>query len=272
MSRESSRRPALLQSLLGCVFWELCLADVSDLLGEATMKWKESDGSAYPGIKEEGGFQRPEFSEEERYSKALPDSGEIRCDVCSIVAQNVAAAFLHAESFQSRPLKEHRVDEIIGDLCETGLDDYGVVKINDTFRFQGAGVIGGHQIYNVLTGGVWLARLKQSCKKSVGDFGDEELYVLHRRHVEVPPPGTAYKLRAQDFKDGVLNLMREFCMQEDAEEPDKSKKNKKQKKKRKRSAQDVIKSCSLDHFYFEPADFQGVLDAQSKDRQTKPEL
>lgn len=255
MSRECVRRPALLHCLFGCVFCGMFLGeagsplDMSDVIDQA---------------------KRPEFSEEERYSVALPDSGEIRCDVCSIVAQNFVAAFLHAESFQSRPLKEHRVDEIVVDLCKTGLDDYGVVKINDTFRFQGAGVIGGHHIHNVLTGGVWLARLKQSCRKTAGDFGDEELYVLHKRYVEAPPPGKAYKLLAQDFSGGVLKLMRDFCMQEDAVEKDRSKK--KSKKKRKRSAQDVIKSCSPDDFYFKAEDFQGVLDAQTKPRQTQQEL
>lgn len=135
------------------------------------------------------GIRGPQFSEEEHHSMAMPDSPELRCDACSIVALGMAGALLHAESMRGRPLKQHQVDSALEHVCEEGLREYEVTEIDGKARFDVPGAFKPKENAPIMksSGEIWSHRLKAACREVLGDLGEEELYLRLRRAVPTPP-------------------------------------------------------------------------------------
>mmetsp|Transcript_29423 Transcript_29423/g.80444 ORF Transcript_29423/g.80444 Transcript_29423/m.80444 type:complete len:243 (-) Transcript_29423:144-872(-) len=199
----------------------------------------------------------PRYTEEEQNSPVMPDSAELRCDACNIIAQGVAGAFLHAESLRGRPLKEFQVDAILAQVCESGLDKYEVTKVGGSLRFDVPGAFkaesGGHIMKS--TSAHWTLRLKQACLGIIGDIGEEVLYSKFRSHL--PKPSETGKVRVAVTSQVAEAFVRDVCLRPQGRRDGKGRK--------KAASQSMHGSCDGNPFFSE-AGWTEVLQLREKER------
>lgn len=179
-------------------------------------------------------FEFPKFSEEEEHSKAMPDSEELRCDACGILAQHWAGAFLHSEALKKRPLSELQYGAALEHVCkgEKSLEEYGVKQVDSKVRLSGHGAFGDAAAGVISGGGVWESRLRSACTSMIGDIGEEELY---EKFTKIVPALGKKQVTAEASKEGVEKFARAICVK---------KEEKGKKKKKRKSSQQIRNSCT----------------------------
>lgn len=198
-------------------------------------------------------FSMPQMSEEEKYSKAMPDSEELRCDACCAMAQNVAAALMKAEFARQRPLQETELDAALVHVCRS-LTDYGAKEVDGKIRFSGPGLVQAKKGGIMSGGGIWQSRIQGACRTFVGDDpGDEEIYEQFKRVVPGPIPGG---IRAE----GAEAFQREMCRRNPLEGGGGGRK----RRKAKRASKKVPGSCPENLLSFGLDGWKEVLAHQEK--------
>eukprot|EP00746_Dinoflagellata_sp_MGD_P162642 gnl/MRDRNA2_/MRDRNA2_90283_c0_seq1.p1 gnl/MRDRNA2_/MRDRNA2_90283_c0~~gnl/MRDRNA2_/MRDRNA2_90283_c0_seq1.p1 ORF type:complete len:266 (+),score=82.07 gnl/MRDRNA2_/MRDRNA2_90283_c0_seq1:35-832(+) len=203
-------------------------------------------------------FKTPDFTEEERESKAMPDNPQLRCDACGIIAQNLAGALLHTEALRKRPLFESQYEAAIEQVCKEGLDEYGAKEVDGKMRFSGPGSFASASAGMIMGGGNWGVRMKGGCRSLVGELEEEEIYKKYSKFVDAPKDK---KVSSKKSEAGVQAFVKDICLQKDNEA-----KGKKKKKKKKQSTQTIQGSCTEELFFFGEKEWKAVLDKRKKDQ------
>lgn len=220
------------------------------------------------------GGENTKVTEEEEFSKAMPDDPYIRCDACSLIAQNYAGALLHAETSKGkRPLAESVRDNALEYICKLGLDDYGVytqMELPDGTkgaRYKVPGQFQGpeYELKMEMKSDKWRDRLRSACMTIIEKYSEESeeaFYELYTKHMPAPTKGK----HAKGTFAGAEAFARALCEKKDAETAKKTK-----KKRKTQSSQDVRFSCNASQFFFNEEGFGEVI-TKSKQDSIKMEL
>ncbi|XP_037657558.1 marginal zone B- and B1-cell-specific protein [Choloepus didactylus] len=130
----------------------------------------------------------PKLDDEEIYSAHMP--AHLRCDACRAVAYQMwrylseAEAKLHTPDSGGRPeLSESVYTDVLDQSCSQSWQEYGVREVNQEKHLIGPGLSQGPQptISVMITGGPWPVRLSRTCLHYLGEFGEDQIYEVHRQ-------------------------------------------------------------------------------------------
>eukprot|EP00746_Dinoflagellata_sp_MGD_P025164 gnl/MRDRNA2_/MRDRNA2_15913_c0_seq1.p1 gnl/MRDRNA2_/MRDRNA2_15913_c0~~gnl/MRDRNA2_/MRDRNA2_15913_c0_seq1.p1 ORF type:complete len:242 (-),score=61.31 gnl/MRDRNA2_/MRDRNA2_15913_c0_seq1:202-927(-) len=200
-------------------------------------------------------------TEEEQRSFAMPDDPQLRCDACSIIAQNLAGALLHTEALRERPLSEFQYESAIEQVCKEGLDEYTTRRVmglngEGKTRLNGPGSEASRLKGAIIQGGYWAARMQSACRSVVGEIEEEQIYAKFKKFVDAPKR----KLTKQN-EAGVQAFVKDICLHKEDEAQGNKKKKKKQKQQ---SRQTIHSSCSEELFFFGEEEWKAVLDLRKR--------
>ncbi|XP_076994164.1 marginal zone B- and B1-cell-specific protein [Tamandua tetradactyla] len=130
----------------------------------------------------------PQLDDEEKFSVHMP--AHLRCDACRAVAYQMRRYLSEAEAKRHTPdsggrpeLSESVYTDVLDQSCSQSWQEYGVREVNRVKRLTGPGLSQGPQptISVMVSGGPWPIRLSSTCLHYLGEFGEDQIYEVHRQ-------------------------------------------------------------------------------------------
>eukprot|EP00933_Yihiella_yeosuensis_P006742 TRINITY_DN11150_c0_g1_i1.p1 TRINITY_DN11150_c0_g1~~TRINITY_DN11150_c0_g1_i1.p1 ORF type:complete len:269 (-),score=41.78 TRINITY_DN11150_c0_g1_i1:253-993(-) len=210
-----------------------------------------------------------QHSEEDELSAQMPEGLPLlKCDLCIILTQHLAARFQRQEAQKKRNLKESEYLEVVETTCDgRHLLDYGVKPVNNVTRFDGPGTCCEDVLGIKNAGGIWHSRLIDGCLVLIDEVDNEDELYSHYRKAAKEAKGDGAKA-AQLF-------VSKLCLQE---QEDKKKKKKKSTKVTQKCPKEVLwfnaKSYAKvqAHIESKPRDLHGRPDDLPQKKEQKKEL